>query len=57
MTTRSRFAALFLAGLLACSSLARPTPAMAVNDDPVLQNMDPALEENSRLLDEACNLH
>ena len=57
MTTRSRFAALFLAGLLACSSLARPTPAMAVNDDPVLQNMDAALEENTRLREESWKLH
>ncbi len=57
MTTRSRFAALLLAGLLACSTLTPPAPALAVSDDPVLQNMDAALEENTRLREESWRLH
>ena len=57
MTTRSRFAALLLAGLLACSTLAPPATALAVSDDAVLQNMDAALEENTRLREESWRLH
>lgn len=57
MTTRSRFAAILLAGALACSALALPAPALAVSDDPVLKRMDNVLEENARLKEEAWKLH
>ena len=57
MSTPSRFATILLAGLLACSSLARTTPALAVSDDAVLKRMDDVLEENARLKEETWKLH
>jgi len=60
MTTRSRFTPLILTGALAaalaCCALTLPTPALAVNDDPVLKRMDAVLEENARLREESWKL-
>lgn len=60
MTKRSSFPALLLtgvlAGVLACSALALPAPALAVSDDPVLKRMDAVLEENARLREESWKL-
>jgi len=61
MTSPSRFPALLLtgvlAGVLACSALVLPAPALAVSDDPVLKRMDAVLEENARLREESWKLH
>ncbi|MBU1039508.1 MAG: hypothetical protein KKF77_00215 [Proteobacteria bacterium] len=61
MMTRSRFTAFLLtgaiAGVLTCSALALPAPALAVSDDPVLKHMDAELEENARLREESWKLH
>lgn len=57
MSTRSTFAAILLAGLLACATLTLPAPALAVSDDPVLKHMDAELAENARLREESWKLH
>jgi hypothetical protein len=57
MIPRPRLSLLLLAGILACTALAGPTPALAVSDDPVLQRMDTVLEENTRLREEAWKAH
>jgi len=49
--------AAFFAGVLTCSALSLPAPALAVSDDPVLKRMDAVLEENAQLREEAWKLH